>query len=67
MAAAYCDMSAAAFERICPVPPISLAGEGRLDRRLLRYDAAALDEWIDVLSGRMAGDPNHVDWATKVF
>jgi hypothetical protein len=66
LAAAYCDMSAATFERICPVPPISMAGKGRSDRRLLRYDAAAIDDWLDFLSGRVAGDPEQIDWASKV-
>ena len=66
MAAAYCDMSVSTFERVCPVTPISLSEE-RMDKRLLRYDAAALDEWINALSGRRAGDPEHVDWASKVF
>ena len=46
-AAAYCGLSSRAFATLCPVRPIAL----RDDRRLERYDIVALDEWIDRLRG----------------
>jgi hypothetical protein len=45
-AAAYCGVSAGAFDSICPVRPIALGS----DRRLERYDIQSLDQWIDRLS-----------------
>ncbi len=66
-AARYCDMSQSAFERSCPVAPVSLSGEARLDRRMLRYDREALNAWIDALSGRRQGMPEAEDWAARVF
>lgn len=47
-AAEYCGLSAATFDAVCPVRPISL-GEGV---RMRRYDMKKLDEWIDGLSGQ---------------
>ncbi len=44
-AASYCGLSVAAFTALCPVRPIAL-GE---DKRLERYDVVALNEWIDGL------------------
>ncbi|GJE44179.1 hypothetical protein [Methylobacterium soli] len=66
-AARYCDMSLSAFERSCPVTPISLSNEERLDRRMLRYDREALNAWIDALSGRPGEGAEPENWAAKVF
>lgn len=63
-AASYCGVSASVFERTCPITPISLSTDGRHDRRLLRYDVRSLDEWIDLLSGRIQGTPERRDWAS---
>ena len=46
-AAAYCGLSIRAFAMLCPVRPVALGA----DRRLERYDIVALDEWIDRLGG----------------
>ncbi|MBY0362331.1 MAG: hypothetical protein K2X45_10525 [Phreatobacter sp.] len=58
-AAAFCSLTISVFERTCPVAPINLSPDGRDDRRLLRYDVRALHEWIDLLSGRVAGMPEY--------
>ncbi len=44
-AAGYCGLSVPTFEATCPVRPIALGDE----RRLERYDMRALDAWIDGL------------------
>jgi hypothetical protein len=54
-AASYCGLTERVFDRTCPIIPISLAEGPRRDNRLLRYDVIALDEWIDVLGGRVPG------------
>jgi hypothetical protein len=54
-AASYCGLTENVFDRTCPIVPISLAQGVRRDNRLLRYDVVALDEWIDILSGRAVG------------
>ena len=46
-AASYCGLSIRAFATLCPVRPLAL----RADSRLERYDITALDEWIDRLGG----------------
>ena len=66
-AAAYCRLSPPAFERACPVTPLSLAPDMRLDKRLLRYDRKALDRWLDDLSGLRDSAVDSTDWASKVF
>jgi hypothetical protein len=65
-AASYCSVTASVFERTCPVVPISLAPDGREDRRLLRYDVFALNEWIDMLGGRLSNRPEHRDWLAEL-
>jgi hypothetical protein len=49
-AASYCGLSIRAFATLCPVRPLALGA----DRRLERYDIVALDEWIDRLGGPRA-------------
>jgi len=44
-AASYCGVSVPTFLMLCPVKPIAL-GE---DKRLERYDLLSLDKWIDSL------------------
>lgn len=44
-AAAYCGLSLSAFSTLCPVRPIALGN----DKRLERFDVVALNEWIDGL------------------
>ncbi|MCJ2085814.1 hypothetical protein MKK88_07385 [Methylobacterium sp. E-005] len=66
-AAAYCRLSAPAFERACPVTPLSLSPDERLDKRLLRYDRKALDRWLDGLSGLTDDVADSTDWGAKVF
>ncbi|HUI21450.1 MAG TPA: hypothetical protein VLZ74_10470 [Methylocella sp.] len=44
-AAAYCGVSVATFSTLCPVRPIALGA----DKRLERYDIVALNEWVDSL------------------
>ena len=65
-AASYCSLSASVFERSCPVVPINLSPDGRDDRRLLRYDVQALNEWIDMIGGRLSGKPEHRDWLAEI-
>ena len=45
-AAAYCGLSLSTFSTLCPVQPLSLGD----DKRLERYDVVALNEWIDGLA-----------------
>jgi hypothetical protein len=66
-AAAYCRLSPPAFERACPITPLSLSPDARLDKRLLRYDRKALDRWLDGLSGLTDDAVDSTDWAAKVF
>jgi hypothetical protein len=49
-AAAYCGVSVGSFLTLCPVRPIALGD----DKRLERYDIVALDEWIDGLKTNAA-------------
>ena len=49
-AAAYCGLSLGAFSTLCPVRPIALGD----DKRLERYDVVALNEWIDSLGAGSA-------------
>jgi hypothetical protein len=44
-AAAYCGVSVTAFQTLCPVRPIALGN----DKRLERFDVVALNQWIDSL------------------
>jgi hypothetical protein len=44
-AAAYCGVSAATFEAVCDVRPVSLGNSKRLER----FDTRELDLWIDSL------------------
>jgi hypothetical protein len=46
-AAAYCGVAVATFSTLCPVRPIALGA----DKRLERYDIVALNEWVDGLGG----------------
>ena len=46
-AAEYCDISVPSFTTVCPVRPICLGDNRRLDR----WDKKALDLWLDQLSG----------------
>ncbi len=62
-AADYCRCTIPVFERACPVTPIALGD--RMDRRLLRYDLLALDEWIDMAGGRTATADTQ-DWLAKL-
>ncbi|UHC14374.1 hypothetical protein LRS73_17590 [Methylobacterium currus] len=62
-AAEYCRCTVAVFERACPVTPIALGDA--IDRRLLRYDILALDEWIDMAGGRTTKSDNQ-DWLAKL-
>ena len=66
-AAAYCRLSPPAFERACPVAPLSLSPDARLDRRLMRYDRKSLDRWLDGLSGFGEAAPDAENWADRVF
>jgi hypothetical protein len=45
-AAAYCGVSVRSFSSLCPVRPIALGN----DKRLERFDVVALNEWIDSLA-----------------
>lgn len=58
--AAYCGVSVRAFAALCPVWPVSLGA----DRRLERYDIVALDEWIDRL--RVPGSKSGLDWLAQM-
>ena len=49
-AASYCGLSVAAFAALCPVRPIALGD----DKRLERFDIVALNEWIDRLGAGSA-------------
>jgi hypothetical protein len=49
-AAAYCGVSVTAFQTVCPVRPIALGD----DKRLERFDIIALNEWIDGLGAESA-------------
>jgi hypothetical protein len=42
-AASYCGLSLGVFSTLCPVRPIALGN----DKRLERYDIIELDKWID--------------------
>jgi hypothetical protein len=44
-AAAYCGLSVGSFSTLCPVQPIALGN----DKRLERFDVVALNQWIDSL------------------
>ena len=55
-AAAYCGISASSFAAYCPVAPVSLGS----NKRLQRYDLHRLDEWIETLSGPKASSSK--DW-----
>jgi hypothetical protein len=44
-AAAYCGIGVGTFSTLCPVRPIALGA----DKRLERYDVVALNAWIDSL------------------
>ncbi len=44
-AASYCGVSVPTFLMLCPVKPIALGA----DKRLERYDLLSLDKWIDSL------------------
>lgn len=48
-AARYCSMSVASFERICPVPHVSLGVS------IKRWDVRDLDEWIDAMKTSAIG------------
>jgi hypothetical protein len=49
-AAMYCGLGVSAFSAICPVRPISMGP----DKRLERYDVVELNKWIDRLSAGSA-------------
>jgi hypothetical protein len=54
-AASYCGLSHTAFSTLCPVRPIALGN----DKRLERFDVVALNKWIDRLaagSGELGRD-----------
>ena len=55
-AAAYCGIGVGAFSTLCPVRPIALGA----DKRLERYDVVALNQWIDGLSQK--GAKYNGDW-----
>ena len=55
-AASYCGLSVATFSALCPVRPIALGK----DKRLERFDVVALDNWIDRIS--TAGALSGRDW-----
>jgi hypothetical protein len=44
-AASYCGLSLGVFSTLCPVRPIALGN----DKRLERYDIVELNKWIDGL------------------
>jgi hypothetical protein len=44
-AAAYCGVSVGSFSALCPVRPIALGN----DKRLERFDVVSLNDWIDSL------------------
>jgi hypothetical protein len=47
-AAAYCGVSVGSFSTLCPLRPIALGN----DKRLERFDIVALNQWIDSLASR---------------
>jgi hypothetical protein len=49
-AAVYCGVSLPTLLRICPVKPIALGSNKRLER----YDVQRLDEWIETLDQKNA-------------
>jgi hypothetical protein len=55
-AASYCGVSLGVFTALCPVRPIALGN----DKRLQRYDIVALNKWIDGLGSGSA--KLGVDW-----
>lgn len=55
-AAAYCGLSIATFASLCPVRPIALGD----DKRLERFDVVALNEWIDGL--KTGATKRGLDW-----
>jgi hypothetical protein len=65
-AASYCSLTTSVFERTCPVMAINLSPDGRDDKRLLRYDVLALNDWIDMIGGRLSGKPEHRDWLAEI-
>lgn len=56
-AAQYCGLSIATFQRVCPVRRLSLSANGRT----LRFDRAALGQWIDGL-GSSTPSTSSGDW-----
>lgn len=44
-AAAYCGVSPALFDRLCPVRPL------RFSERLVRFDLVDIHAWMDALKG----------------
>jgi predicted DNA-binding transcriptional regulator AlpA len=59
-AAAYCGMSPATFDAICPVKPI------RFSERTIRFDRVALDRWIDGLSPKATPDKTVDEWIDQM-
>lgn len=59
-AAAYCGVSVPTFIDICPLPPVSLGPDARLNR----WDVRALDEWLDKIAGTgsPAARPTSMEW-----
>jgi hypothetical protein len=55
-AAAYCGIGVATFSTLCPVPPVALGQNKRLER----FDVVALDKWIDQMSTN--GTVSGRDW-----
>lgn len=53
-AAAYCSLSVPTFDKICPVPPLSMGPSGS---SLRRYDKVDIDRWIDGLHGLNDNSP----------
>jgi hypothetical protein len=59
-AASYCGLGITTFTMLCPVRPVALGK----NRRLERFDVVALDEWIDGLSSDSAA--SGTDWLAAV-
>jgi predicted DNA-binding transcriptional regulator AlpA len=57
-AAAFCGISRAAFDRICPIQPIELESG---NKRLLRYDVEDIEDWIDGLKARSTDGETWID------
>jgi hypothetical protein len=55
-AAAYCGISVGRFSMLCPVRPLALGA----DKRLERYDVVALNQWIDSLGSTFL--ERETDW-----